>query len=164
MPLRRGRFAPLQSNKHEVTFSHLAQDSAANQTVTLATGTDSADKDNSTEVGIGSHIRWIFCEFNFSAEVISVVKTVHWALRYVPPGQTPSVANQLFGIDRSYVIKRGMEMLPKDVSTVYKRVFVLKIPKKYQRIQDQAQLQFTYIVSSTNATNACGIFVYKELY
>ncbi len=164
MPFRRRRFAPLQSNKHEVTFSHLAQDSSANQTVTLATGTDSADKNNSTEVGIGSHIKWVFCEFNFSAETITVVKTVHWAFRYVPAGQTPSTANQLFGTDRAFVIKRGMEMLPKDVNTVFKRVFVLAIPKKYQRITDAGQLQFTYIVSSTNTTNACGIFVYKELY
>ncbi len=164
MPFRQRRFAPLQSNKHEVTFSHLAQDSSTNQTVTLAVGTDAADKNNSTEVGIGSHIKWVFCEFNFSAETLTVVKTVHWALRYVPPGQTPSVASQLFGTDRSYVIKRGMEMLPKDVSTVFKRVFVLNIPKKYQRIADQAQLQFTYIVSSANTTNGCGIFVYKELY
>ncbi len=163
MVLRR-RFAPLQSNKHEVTFSHLAQDSSTTQTIALATGTDAADKDNSTEVGIGSHIKWIFCEINFSAEVLTVVKTVHWALRYVPPGQVPSGASQLFGIDRSYVMKRGMEMLPKDVSTVFKRVFVLKIPRKYQRIQDTGQFQFTYVVSSANATNACGIFVYKELY
>ncbi len=115
-------------------------------------------------MGIGSHIKWIFCEFNFSAETITVVKTVHWAFRYVPAGQTPSTANQLFGTDRAFVIKRGMEMLPKDVNTVFKRVFVLAVPKKYQRITDAGQLQFTYIVSSTNTTNACGIFVYKELY
>ncbi len=162
MPLRR-KFAPLQSNKHEVTFSHLAQDSSTTQTVALATGTDSADKDNSTEVGIGSHIRWIFCELNFSAETITVVKTVHWCFRFVPAGQTPSGASQLFGTDRAFVMKRGMEMLPKDVNTVFKRVFVLKIPKRYQRITDAGQIQFTYIASSANTMNACGIFVYKEL-
>ncbi len=164
MPFSRRRVSPIKSNKHEVTFSHLAQDSSSNQTVVLATGTDPANKDNSTEVGIGSHIYWLFCEFNFSAEVVTVVKTVHWTIRYVPPGQTPSSSSQLFGIDRSFVIRRGMEMLPKDLSVVYKRVFAIKIPNRYSRIQDSAQLQFTYVVSSSNATNACGIFVYKEIY
>ncbi len=164
MPLRRARYAPLQSNKHEVTFSHLAQDSSSNQTVTLATGTDAADKNTSIEVGIGSHIKWIFCEFNFAAETITEVKQVHWAFRFVPSGQTPSGASQLFGTDRAFVIKRGMEMLPKNVSTVFKRVFVLPIPKKYQRITDAGSLIFTYIASSSNTMNACGIFVYKELY
>ncbi len=164
MPSRRRRFAPLQSNKHEVTFTQLAQDSSTPQTIVLATGTDAADKDNSTEVGIGSHIKWVFCEFNFSAETLTVPKTVHWAFRFVPAGQTPSSPAQLFGTDRAFVMKRGMEMLPKDLSVVYKRVFVLIIPKKYQRITDAGQLQFTYVASSANSMNACGVFVYKELY
>ncbi len=160
------RFRPrpvINQNKHEVTYSHLAQDSSTKQTIVLAIGTDMADKNTSTEVKIGSHVRWIFCEFQFGAEAITVVKTVHWAFRYIPSGQVSSGPNQLFGTDRAFVIKRGMEMLPKDVNTIFKRVFVLKIPKKYQRMTDNGQLVFEYIVSSTNTTNSCGIFVYKEI-
>ncbi len=162
MPFRRG--SPIKSNKHEVSFTQLAQDSSTAQVITLASGTDPANKDNSTEVGIGSHIYWLFCEFNFSAETVTVPKTVHWAIRYVPPGQTASSPAQMFAIDRSYVIRRGMEMLPKDTSTVYKRVFAIKIPRRYSRIQDSAQLTFAYVASSANTMNACGVFVYKEIY
>ncbi len=55
-------------------------------------------------------------------------------------------------------------MLPKDVATVFKRVFVLKIPKVYQRIKDGQKLTFEYVASSTETTNLCGVFVYKEIY
>ncbi len=151
------------SNKHEVTFTHLAQDSSTKQTVPLTIAVDAADKNNSTEVSIGSRITWIFCEFNISAEAVTVVKTVHWAIRYIPSGQVSSGPNQLFGTDRAFVIKRGMEMLPKDVSTVYKRVFTVKVPRKYQRQTDNGSFVFEYVASSTNTMNACGIFIYKEI-
>ncbi len=153
----------INSSKHENTFTHLAQDSSTKQTVVLSLAVDAADKNAANEVSIGSHIKWIFAEFNMSAETVTVVKTVHWAIRYIPPGQVSSGPNQLFGTDRSYVLKRGMEMLPKDVSTVYKRVFVVKIPRKYVRQQDGGQIVFEYIASSTNTMNACGIFIYKEI-
>ncbi len=129
----------------------------------MAVGTDAADKGSNTEVGIGSRINWIFCEFQFSAETITVVKTIHWVIRFVPSGQVSSAPNTMFGTDRAFVIKRGMEMLPKDVNTVFKRVFVVNIPRKYQRMTDQGQLLFEYIASSTNTMNSCGIFIYKEI-
>ncbi len=153
----------VNSNKHEVTFTQLAQDSSTKQTIALSIAVDAADKNNATECSIGSHIKWIFCEFNFSAETITVAKTVHWAIRYIPSGQVASGPNQLFGTDRAYVIKRGMEMLPKDVSTVYKRVFTVKIPRKYVRQTDNGGFVFEYVASSTNTMNACGIFIYKEI-
>ncbi len=153
----------INSNKHEVTYSHLAQDSSTKQTIQLTLAVDMADKNTSTEVTIGSHVRWIFCEFQFSAETITVVKTIHWAIRWVPSGQVSSGPNQLFGTDRAFVIKRGMEMLPKDVNTVFKRVFTVKIPRKYQRQTDNGSFVFEYIASSTNTMNSCGIFIYKEI-
>ncbi len=122
-----------------------------------------ADKNNSTEVAIGSHIKWIFCEFNFSAETITNVKTIHWAIRVIPSGQVSSAPNALFQTDRAYVIKRGMEMLPKDVSTVYKRVFTVKIPRKYVRQADNTAISFEWIASSAETVNGCGIFIYKEI-
>ncbi len=98
-----------------------------------------------------------------SAETITEVKTVHWAIRFVPSGQASSAPNNLFATDRAYVIKRGMEMLPKNVSTVYKRVFTVKIPRKYVRQTDNGGFKFEYIASSSNTMNACGIFIYKEI-
>ena len=153
----------VNSNKHEVTYSHLAQDSSTKQSIVLSLGIEAGSKNISTEVSIGSHIKWIFCEFQFSAETITEVKTIHWVIRYVPPGQVASGPNALFGNDRSYVLKRGMEMLPKDVGTVYKRVFTVKIPRKYVRQQDNGGFVFEYIASSSNTMNSCGIFIYKEI-
>ncbi len=163
MPFHR-RMSPIKTDKHEVTFSDLASNNSVNNTVVLSTGVDVGDKNTSTECAISSHIRSIFCEFNISAEEVGVIKTVHWLFRVTPPLQTASASNSLYAADRSYVIKRGMEMLPKDVSTVFKRVFVVRIPKVYQRVKDGQTISFQYIVSSTETTNLCGIFIYKEIY
>ena len=163
MPLFRQR-VPIKTDKHEVTFTELATDASTTRNVPIATAVQSADKDNSTEVELGSHIKWVYCEINFSAETITVAKTVHWTVRMVPPAASPSVPSQFYQIDRSYVLKRGMEMLPKDLSTVYKRIFVVKIPRAYQRMKQGQKLEFEYVASSTNTMNTCGFFIYKEIY
>ncbi len=154
----------VKTDKHEVTFSDLASNNSVNNSVTLIEGVDVASKNTSTECAVGSHVKWIFCEFNISAETVTNIKTMHWLFRVIPPLQAPSISSALYASDRSYVLKRGMEMLPKDVATVFKRVFVLKIPKVYQRIKDGQKLTFEYVASSTETTNLCGVFVYKEIY
>ncbi len=164
MPFHRRSTAPIKTDKHEVTFTELSTDASTTRNVPIATAVQSADKDNSTEVELGSHIRWLYCEINFAPETITVAKTVHWTIRMAPPAASPSTPAQLYQIDRSYVLKRGMEMLVKDVSTVYKRIFVVKIPKAYQRMKEGQKLEFEYVASSTNTMNACGIFIYKEIY
>ncbi len=164
MPLFRQR-AINKTDKHEVTFTELSTDASTTRNIPLATAVPVADKDNSTEVAVGSHIKWIYCEINFAPETITVAKTVHWTIRMVPPAVTAaSSPSQLYQIDRSYVLKRGMEMLVKDVSTVYKRIFVVKIPRAYQRMKQNQKLEFEYVASSANTMNACGIFIYKEIY
>ncbi len=57
-----------------------------------------------------------------------------------------------------------MEMLPKDASTVFKRIFVVKVPRKFQRMAQNMNIEFRYIATSTEAINACGIAIYKEYY
>ncbi len=57
-----------------------------------------------------------------------------------------------------------MEMLPKDTGTVFKRIFVVKIPRGYQRQTKAQVIQFRYVASSAEAINACGIVIYKEIY
>ncbi len=59
-------------------------------------------------------------------------------------------------------MKRGMEMLPTNVATVFKRIFVVKIPRVYNRVGDTDQYTFQYIASSSQTINACGIAIYKE--
>ncbi len=164
MPFHRRSLRPIKTDKHEVTFTELSQDAGAARNVPIAVSVQSADKDNSTEVEVGSHIKWLYCEINFAAETITVAKTVHWTIRMAPPASAPSTPVQLYAVDRSYVLKRGMEMLPKDVATVYKRIFVVNIPQAYQRMKQGQILEFEYQASSTNTMNTCGIFIYKEIY
>ncbi len=163
MPLFRQR-NPTKVDKHEKTFTRLAADESTTQNVNLYTGVPVGDKNAAGEVSVGSHVKWVYCEINFAAQVITNPKTIHWTIRIVPPAASPSVPSQMYQIDRSYVLKRGMEMLPKDVGTVYKRIFVVRIPRIYQRVKEGQILEFEYVASSTEAMNSCGIFIFKEIY
>ncbi len=127
-------------------------------------GVKTADKDTATEVEIGSHIYGIYFEFHFSAEVTTSPKVIHWQIKMDLPGQTDVIPSLYYQNIRSQIIKRGMEMLPSDQSTVFKRIFVAAIPKKYQRATEGAAMIFEYIASSTETINACGIAIYKEFY
>ncbi len=165
MPFRRQRFlAPLKTDKHEVTWSNLSQNAAAVQQITLAVGTNAADKNSATEVEVGAHVRSIYFEFHFAAETITNAKVIHWNIFGSKIGETIGVPSTYYNPDRSAVFKRGMEMLPKDVSTIFKRVFVVKVPKKFQRMTKNSFLIFQYIASSTETINACGFAIYKEQY
>ncbi len=165
MPLfRRGIRSPIKTDKHEVTWSNLAQDASSTQAITLSTSVASADKDTSTEVEVGSHIKWIYFEFHFSANVITNPKVIHWTIEVLPPSMPASTPSVYYDDSRAYIIKRGMEMLPKDTGTVFKRIFVVKIPRGYQRQTKAQVIQFRYVASSAEAINACGIVIYKEIY
>ncbi len=74
------------------------------------------------------------------------------------------VANSYYQDTRAQVIKRGMEMLPSDQSTVFKRIVPVAIPKIYQRQRQGSVIRFDYQCSSTETINACGFCIYKELY
>ncbi len=152
----------IQSDKHENTWSNLAQDAATTQGITLSTAVQPSAKNIATEVAIGSKIYGIYLEFHFSANVVTNPKVIHWKVQVIPPGMTVSVANSYYQTDRAYVIQRGMEMLPKDLGTVYKRVVFVRIPKIYQRQKDGQVISFRYQCSSSEAINACGIAIYKE--
>ncbi len=127
-------------------------------------GVQSADKDVADEVETGSHIKSIYFEFHFSAEVITSPKVLHWAVHVRPQnlsaaGNTPALYYQN---GRNLILKRGMEMLPKSNTTLFKRVFVVRIPRKYQRIAEGDTFNFSYTCSSTETINACGFAIYKE--
>ncbi len=166
MPFGRRQVAlrPIKTDKHEVTWSNLAQDASTVITIVVASAVQSADKNASTEIEVGSHVKSIYFEFMFSANVVTNPKVIHWKLEYLPSGGSSAVPSSYYQPERSYTIKRGMEMLPKDLSTVYKRVFVVKIPRIYQRGKQGGQLRFRYIATSAEAINACGFLIYKEFY
>ena len=131
--------------------------------INLVSGVDPADADAAVEVTVGEHVKWIYCEVNFSADVITNAKTIQWCIRKLPFGtvaQIPSLYNQ---VDKRFIIKRGMEMLPRDLSTVYKRVFVVRVPKSMQRIGQSDKIVFQYVCSSSENVNVCGFFIYRSL-
>ncbi len=161
---RRRMVAPLKSDKHEVTWSDLAIDASSVVAKTLVFGVQSADKNTSTECEIGSHVRSIYFEINFAAETITNPKVIHWAINVFKEGETSTIPSLYYQLDRSTIIKRGMEMLPKSVATVYKRVFVVRIPKKAQRISANTRFQFRYISTLAETVNVCGFAIYKEFY
>ncbi len=161
---RRQNLRPIKTDKHEVVFTDLSKDAGAVQTVNLAVGTPSADKDLPTEVEIGSHVKSIYVELNIAAETITNAKVVHWAINLARTGETIAVPSLYYQDSRSRMLKRGMEMLPKNVSTVYKRIFVVRIPKSYQRMAANSFIQFRYIATLTETINICGFFIYKEYY
>ncbi len=163
MPFRRS-LRPIKSDKHENTWSNLGQNASTVQTVTIAQGTVSADKNSATEVEIGSRVNSIYFEFHFSPAQTGNANVVHWEILIYPSGLTPPAPNVYYQTNRSMIIKRGMEMLPVNVATVFKRIFVVKIPNSKRRMTDGSIIQFRYIASSTQTINACGIAIYKEFY
>ncbi len=163
MPFRSRRNLGGPSRKHENTWSFLAQDASTTQTVILAKGTQAADITDATatEVKSGARITSIYFEFHFSPEVITNTKVIHWHVGILPFGTSTGVASLYQLVQRRFIIKRGMEMLVKDVGTVFKRVFVVKIPYKYQRLGIADQIVFKYICTSSETINACGIAIYR---
>ncbi len=157
----RNRLRPINSEKKEITWSNLAQDASTVKTITIYEGVQSADVNLATEVEVGSKVFSVYFEFHFAPQVITSPKVIHWQIQFVPEGMTASVPSTYNAGDKSYIIKRGMEMLPADVGTVFKRIFVVKIPRAYQRIKVNTDLVLTYVCSSTETINACGIGIFK---
>ncbi len=161
---RRNRGTSQKLDKHEITWSNLAQDASSIQTIEIAKGVPVGDKDSSTECAVGSHIKRIYFEFHFAAEAITVAKVIHWEIISIPTGLTVGSPATYYNASRARIFQRGMEMLPKDVSTVYKRMFSVKVPQIYQRMQQNSVLAFRYVCTSATTINACGIAIYKEIY
>ncbi len=164
MPFFRRNRTPVKLDKHEITWSNLSQDASAVTTVTLVKGVQVGSKDTSVECAVGSHVKRLYLEFHFSAEEITVAKVIHWEVISIPTGLTVGSPSTYYNASRARIFQRGMEMLPKDVSTVYKRIISVKVPKVYQRVQENANLVFRYVSTSTTTINACGICIYKEIY
>ncbi len=165
MPFRSRNFLrPIKSDKHEITWSNLDQNASSVVNIALVIPVASADKDTATECEIGSHVKSIYFEFHFSANTITSPKVIHWKFFVQAGGETISVPSLYYQTDRSRISKRGMEMLPKDASTVFKRIFVVKVPRHQQRITATSFMTFKYICSSAETINACGIAIYKEYY
>ncbi len=162
MPFSRRNRTFQKRDKHEVTYTALAENAGSQKNVPLLIVVPVADKDTSTECSVGSHVNGIYCEINIAAQTTTNPKTVHWTVEMFRLGETLANSNTYYQPSRSRVLKRGLEMLPSDQSTVYKRMFFVALPKG--RLQDNINVNFRYIASSTETINTCGFFIYKELY
>ncbi len=154
---------PVNSIKHEITWSNLGQNASSVQVIDLAIGVEPPDKNLGSEVAIGATVGSIYFEFHFSAETTTSPKVVHWMIGKEPFGTNLGSPASYQTINRRFIFKRGMEMLPSDQSTVFKRIFVVRIPPKFKRIGDNDKIFLRYVCSSTETINACGFAIYKEL-
>ncbi len=155
----------IKSDKHEVEWSQLAANLGTTTFVqTLALGVASADKDAQGEVEIGSRINAIYVEFNCAAQTTTNPKILHWTVQAGPEGSTLENPTTYYQGNRAQILKRGMEMLPSDVATVYKRIFVVRIPNKSKRMTQAGFISILFRATSTETINLCGFAIYKEYY
>ncbi len=167
MPYRNRRInVPINTLKHETTWSNLGQNASTAQTVVLIKGTESPVTGN--EVDIGSVVKSIFFESNLNGvDNSGSVQVFHWYIAKIPTGLAVSNPTTYQSDSKKFIIKRGMEMLPEipigSGGTVQtKRIFALKIPPRYKRFDDGDELQLRYQSSSASSINFCGICIYKE--
>ncbi len=161
--MARMRYAPLKREKHEITWSNLGQDASAVKKVVLVKGVASADADLPEEVTNRHKVRGIYVEFNLNAATTGAINILHWNVVKAPFGTTmpiPSLYNQT---SKRFVLKRGMEMIPANITVVTKRIFVVPLPNR-GTIGDDDQVIFQYVTSGTDTINNCGIAVYKETF
>ncbi len=157
--MRRG-LHPIKSEKEEVSFSNLIQNASTTKTVDIITATDSPT--TAGQVEIGDTVNSIFCELNFSAENITNTKIIHWMILKLRTGQVIATPSAYDPTIKRQILKRGMEMLPKDVGTTIKRVFVIKLPRSIKNFQDGDKLQFGYVATATDTINTCGFFIFRH--
>ncbi len=155
---------PVHSEKKENTLSSLATDFGS-ATIQLDILEAVQDPTGIAEIEIGTTVRYIFFELNIAAETITNPKILHWAVVKEPFGTAQPVApTTVDGIAKRFILKRGMEMLPKDVSTVFKRIFVVRIPPRLRRMGDSDKLVINFRATSTESINVCLITIARVFF
>ncbi len=167
MPYRRAlAIRPVNSLKHETTWSNLGENASTDKVVTLINATESPV--TGVDVDIGSVVKSIFVETNLNGvDNSGSVQVFHWFIMKVPAGLTTPSAAVYQSDQKKFILKRGMEMLPEiplgSGGTVQtKRIFVVKLPPRLRRFDDGDTLQLRYISSSASSINYCGIAIFKE--
>ncbi len=171
MPYRRAMsLRPVKTEKHEGTWSNLAQNASTTQAVDLIT-TASAEPVLATDVETGSKVKSVYIEFNLNGvDNSGTAQVFHWLIAKNPNNQfTITVFDPLLYDQaiKSKILKRGMEMLPEiplgSGGTVQvKRIFVIKIPRFMNRFAENDKLTLYYRSSSASGVNFCGISIFKE--
>ncbi len=154
MPFRRN-LNPIRTEKVEVQWTNLAANfGAANVNIPIAVqGSDNLDT--------GDHVNWIFFEINIAAQTTTNPKTMHWVVIKTRTGQAIPNSSTVNQAIKAQILKRGMEMLPSDVATVYKRVFVVRLPRSIRRFREGDAINISFRSSSTETANVCGIAIFR---
>ncbi len=162
MPYNRFRkMHPVNSDKKEQTWSLLGIDAGtAVQTVNIILVTEISTVNAGFEAGVGARIGSMYFEFHFSAAQTGNANVIHWEVVHVPVTATQSSPNTYYQNDRSKILKRGMEMLPTNVSTVFKRIFTIS-PRMFKRLTQGDKIDFRFQASSTQQINACDFAITK---
>ncbi len=158
---------PVRSEKHEITWSNLAQNASTVQTLQIVEGTDTPT--TADEVSVGATVKWIYFETNLNGvDNSSGAQVFHWVIYKDPGGaltnMDPATYNQL---NKKFILKRGMEMLP-DIpmdsgGTVQtKRMFTVKIPPRLRRFDEGDLIKLNYKSTSASGINFCGFGIFKE--
>ncbi len=159
---------PVHSEKHEITWSFLAQNASAVQSIVLVKGVTTLPT-GATEVAVGSTVKSLYFETNLNGVDNSAAAQVfHWAVFKRPSGSNINTDPAQYNTpEKRWIFHRGMEMLP-DIpidsgGTVQtKRIFVVKLPPKFRRIGEGDEIKLNYKSSSTSGINFCGIVIYKH--
>ncbi len=152
---------PVHSEKKEISWSLLGLDASSEQAITLSVAVPPGDVNIANEVPTGATIKGFYLEFQFSAETITNTKIIHWSIVKEP--FDTAIASPITYNDKTkrFVFKRGMEMLPKSVNTIIKRIVFVAIPPRFKRQGEADRFAFKFIVSSAETINACGFSIYK---
>lgn len=161
-------FRPIHSEKHETTWSNLGQNASTEQIIVLLQSV-AGEPSTGNQVETGAVVRYVYIEMNLNGvDNSGAVQVFHWLVNKNPGNNIASLNPAVYDTkDKRWVLKRGMEMLPEiplgSGGTVQtKRIFVVKIPKKMQRMGEGDQIDLHYISSSASSINFCGIAIYKE--
>ncbi len=159
---------PVKTEKHENSWSFLVHNASATQNVTLSNAV-AGEPSTNVDIETGSHIKSIYIEFNLNGvDNSGSAQVFHWYIWKNPSNGLTIIDPATYDSSRKrFILKRGMEMLPEiplgSGGTVQtKRVFVVKIPKVYQRMGEGDRMQLIYKSTSSSNINFCGISIFKE--
>jgi len=159
---RFSRIRPVNSLKHEIIFTNIGIDASAIQRTVLADAVKPASVNLVSEIETGSVVNSVYVEINVSALETGVTKTVNWKIQKITGNVAPSSPALGSQVDQKRILKRGMEMLPVAVATIFKRTFVVRLPRNLRRFGIGDKLELVWIASSTETINFCGIAIYKH--
>lgn len=138
----------------------------------FATALDNPVIANASNCASGSKVAGVYVEFHFANQIQPSLTGVvvgpsvyHWAFYRSPNSLLTAVDPSTTGTSnyKQYILKEGMEMLAP--SSHAKRFGYVRIPRPYQRLNNNDSLRLSVKNAVNNGTNDnfCGKIIYKEI-